>query len=90
MLQTVRPGTRIVNVSRGPLIDEQALVSALRDGRISAAALDVFESEPLPQDSPLREFEQCLFGTHNASNTLDAVRKTNEIAIESLVRLLND
>ena len=54
-LARARDGIRIVNVARGPLIDEAALVEALRAGKVHSAALDVFEVEPLPADSPLRD-----------------------------------
>lgn len=83
-LACVKPGVRVVNVARGPLIDEAALAAALADGRVHSAALDVFEVEPLPAESPLRGFPRCLFGSHNGSNTIDAVVRTSERAIELL------
>lgn len=83
-LDRVKPGVRVVNVARGPLIDEAALSDALRSGKVRSAALDVFETEPLPADSPLRSFPQCIFGSHNGSNTIDAVIRTSERAIELL------
>lgn len=88
VFERVRPGLRVVNVSRGPIIDEPALCRALADGRVHSAALDVFEQEPLPMDSSLRGHERCIFGSHNASNTVDAVLRTSEIAIEKIARML--
>ncbi|HFA48012.1 MAG TPA: phosphoglycerate dehydrogenase [Bacteroidetes bacterium] len=83
-ISAMMDGVRIVNVSRGPIIDESALVAALKSGKVYSAALDVFENEPLPMDSPLRSFERCIFGTHNGSNTVDAVRRASERAMEIL------
>ena len=54
-LKTMKPTACLVNTSRGPVVDEQALAKALREGWIGGAALDVFETEPLPADSPLRD-----------------------------------
>jgi D-3-phosphoglycerate dehydrogenase len=88
MFQKLKRGVRIVNVSRGGLIDETALIEALRSGIVHSAALDVFENEPLPLTSPLHEFENCIFGSHNASNTADAVRKASHRAIELLFGFL--
>jgi D-3-phosphoglycerate dehydrogenase / 2-oxoglutarate reductase len=88
-LARVKDGVRVVNVARGPLIDEGALAEALRSGKVRSAALDVFEVEPLPAESPLHAFDQCLFGSHNGSNTIDAVVRTSERAIELLVENLN-
>ena len=79
-LQRAKSGVRIVNVARGALIDEMALVAALTSGRVHSAALDVYETEPLPLSSPLRAFEWCVFGSHNASNTSEAVWRTSERA----------
>jgi D-3-phosphoglycerate dehydrogenase len=77
-----------VNVSRGPLIKQNELIEALRSGQVQSAALDVFEVEPLPMDSELREFKQCIFGSHNASNTLEAVERTSLKAISLLTEFL--
>jgi D-3-phosphoglycerate dehydrogenase len=84
----MKDGVRIVNVSRGPVIDEQALIRGLASGKVHSAALDVFEVEPLPADSPLRGFEQSIFGTHNGSNTVDAVRRASKQAVKYLFDFL--
>ena len=81
----MKPGVYIINTARGPLIDEAALVQALREDKVAGAALDVFEEEPLPPDSQLRRFDTCIFGTHNGSNTLEAVTRVNELAIRNLL-----
>lgn len=81
----MQSGVYIINTSRGALIDEEALVQALREGKIAGAALDVFEQEPLPLDSPLREFDNCILGTHNSSNTSEAVMRVNEVSIRNLL-----
>ena len=85
-----KQGVRIVNVGRGPVIDEPALEHALQSGKVYSAALDVFENEPLPMGSYLRTHPHCIFGSHNASNTADAVIRTSQIAIRKLVEYLND
>jgi phosphoglycerate dehydrogenase-like enzyme len=59
----------LINVSRGPLIDDAALIAALRDGRIAGAALDVFAEEPLPPDSHYWQLENCLITPHTAAVT---------------------
>ncbi len=84
----MKDGVRIVNVSRGPIISESALVDALSSGKVHSAALDVYEHEPLPADSPLRQCSRCIFGTHNASNTVDAVRRATQRAVALLFDLL--
>lgn len=81
----MKPGVRIVNVARGPLVHEEALIAALSEGKVAGAALDVFEVEPLPAESPLRQFDECIFGTHNGSHTKEAVSRVNELAIQNLL-----
>ena len=84
-----KQGLRVVNVGRGPVIDESALIEALKSGKVRSAAMDVFEVEPLPMDSWLRTHPRCILGSHNASNTSDAVLRTSEMAIDNLMRFLN-
>ena len=84
----MKHGVRIVNTGRGPVIDNDALVEALRSGRVAGAALDVFETEPLPGDHPLTTFDQVLLGSHNASNTLEASARVHDIAIANLIEEL--
>lgn len=84
VLGAAKPGVRLVNVGRGPVICEPDLVTSLQTGKVYSAALDVFEDEPLSMDSPLRQHPHCVFGSHNASNTADAVERTSHIAIQKL------
>ncbi|OGW40300.1 MAG: phosphoglycerate dehydrogenase [Nitrospirae bacterium GWD2_57_9] len=88
VLARAKDGVYVVNVARGPLIDEQALIRALETGKVRSAALDVFEQEPLSTVSPLHRFERCIFGSHNGSNTSDAVRRTSERAVNLLFGFL--
>ena len=84
----MRRGVLLVNTARGPLIDEPALVRALERGQVAGAALDVFEVEPLPADSPLRTFENVLLGAHNSSNTAEAARRVSDYAVRNLLESL--
>jgi len=88
LLSKLKTGVRIVNVARGPVIQEAALVEGLNSGVVHSAALDVFEVEPLAQDNPLRGFDQCIFGSHNGSNSADAVQRVSRIAIAKIARFL--
>lgn len=90
VLQVMKPNSYVINVARGPLIDEQALLGSLQSGHIRAAALDVFEEEPLPANSPLRDMPQCIFGSHNGSNTVEAVRRASQEALRKLAGFLYD
>jgi D-3-phosphoglycerate dehydrogenase len=71
-LQKTRRGVRIINCARGGLIDEAALAGALGDGHVAAAALDVFEIEPLPDDSPLRSAPNLILTPHLGASTAEA------------------
>ena len=66
LLRSMKPGSLLINAARGPLIDEAALIEALTNGPLAGAALDVFEKEPLPQDSPLWKLENVLLSPHNS------------------------
>jgi D-3-phosphoglycerate dehydrogenase len=71
-LKTVKKGLRLVNCARGELIDENALVEALKDGRVAAAGLDVFSAEPLPADSVLRTAPNIVLTPHLGASTREA------------------
>ena len=60
----MKNGVRLINVGRGPIVDEEALTLAIQNKKVHSAALDVFENEPLPLESKLRKFENCIFGSH--------------------------
>jgi len=89
IFKRVKDGIRVVNVGRGPIIEETSLEAALKSGKVHSAALDVFEVEPLPIDSYLRTHNHCIFGSHNASNTADAVERSSHMAIDKLFNFLN-
>ena len=86
--ELVKPNAVLVNTARGPIVDEPALVSALEAGRLAGAALDVFEHEPLPYDSPLRRMGNVLLAPHNANSSPRARIATHERAIANLFEVL--
>ncbi|MFT4634812.1 MAG: D-3-phosphoglycerate dehydrogenase [Chitinophagales bacterium] len=90
VLGVLKPGVRVVNVSRGPLIKEAALLKGLTTGLISSAALDVFEVEPLAQTNKFLTHPKCIVGSHNGSNTIDAVIRASHEAIRLLNAMLQE
>jgi D-3-phosphoglycerate dehydrogenase len=78
----------VINTARGPLIDEPALVNALLEKRLAGAALDVFEVEPLPEDSPLRAMGNVFLGTHNANSSAEAWERVHLSTIRNLLDVL--
>lgn len=89
-LALMKPTAYLINTSRGPVVDEQALVHALQERQIAGAALDVFEEEPLPPDSPLRALDNCLLAPHNANSSPQAWRRVHENTIHNLLEGLRD
>jgi D-3-phosphoglycerate dehydrogenase len=79
----------IVNVARGPLIDQQALIEAIKNDKIRSAALDVFEREP-PNDSAVLECNRIVCSPHHAGGSPTAKEKKIEIVREELARVLRD
>ncbi len=88
-LAKMMPDACLVNVGRGALIDEAALFATLRDRKIRAAALDVFEKEPLPSDSPLWDLENLLITPHTAGMTEKLWERQYALFSENLHRYLN-
>ncbi|WP_116101560.1 C-terminal binding protein [Amycolatopsis thermalba] len=84
----IREGAVLVNTSRGGLVDHDALAGAVRTGRVAAAALDVFDPEPLAADSPLRDLPQILFTPHAACYSDSSLAALQRLAAEEAERAL--
>jgi phosphoglycerate dehydrogenase-like enzyme len=87
-LSKMKPDAYLINVGRGPLIDESALVQALREKRIAGAALDVFNEEPLPVDSPFWSLENLLITPHTAAVTERLWERHYRLIAENMKRFL--
>jgi phosphoglycerate dehydrogenase-like enzyme len=87
-LSIMKPTSVVINSSRGPVVDQQALYSALVEGRIAGAGLDVFEKEP-PPDSPLLHLDQVILSPHIAGGTIEAARRTIQASYANIVRVHN-
>lgn len=87
-LRLMKPSAILVNASRGPVVDEAALVKALKEGWIAGAALDVFEKEPISPDNPLLKLENVVLTPHIGSATKEARSKMAEMAAKNLISVL--
>lgn len=88
-LGRTRPGVRILNVSRGGIVDEKALAEAIQSGHVAGAALDVFEIEPLPEDSPLRGCDGIILTPHLGGSTVEAQEKVAEDVARQALEVLS-
>lgn len=84
----LKPGAFLINVARGPVVMESALVAALEQGRLAGAALDVFEQQPLPADSALRRLPNVLLSPHAAGITVESMRQMSAGAVEATISML--
>ena len=89
-LAAAKPEAYIVNIGRGGVIDEAALIAALKEGKIAGAGLDVFEREPLPAHSPLWDLENVILTPHSAGSKRGYFDHAFEIFIENLRRFVTD
>ena len=84
-LQVIKPGAVLINTSRGPVVDEPALVEALQSGRVAGAALDVFEVEPLPANRPLLRMDQVMLAAHNSNSSPAAWERVHRNTLKNLL-----
>ena len=85
----MKPTAVVINVGRGPVIDEQAMVRALKAKRIKGAGLDVFEHEPLPPGDPMYSLENVLLSPHCADHTADWLNEAVQFFVEQYRRFSN-
>lgn len=86
-IAAMKPGAVLVNTSRGPIVDEPALVDALRSGHLAAAGLDVFSEEPLPAGAALLGLDNVVVSPHVTWYTVDTMRRYLEMAVDNCRRL---
>jgi len=84
----MRPGAIFINTARGAIVDEQALIEALSNGRIAAAGLDVFETEPLPAGHPLTRLDNVVLTPHCAGITPEALEAGLELCVQNMWNFL--
>jgi len=88
IFQTMKPDSVLINIGRGALVDESALLDALQTGKIRGAVLDVAATEPLPQDSPLWDMENVIIFPHSASTSVQENTRLVELFCDNMARYL--
>jgi D-3-phosphoglycerate dehydrogenase len=87
-LALMKPTAFLINTARGPIVDELALVAALGERRLAGAGLDVFETEPLPLEHPLRQLDNAILTPHSASWSVESSAECRRVAVEHVVTVL--
>lgn len=87
-LASMKHGAVLINVARGAVVDEPALVESLARGHLGGAVLDVFATQPLPAESPLRSFDRVLLSPHMAGITVDSMRRIGRLAVSQALDLI--
>lgn len=85
----MKPGAVLVNVSRGPVVEEAALIHALSSGHLAGAALDVFDTQPLPADHPLLTLSNVILTPHMAGITAESMRRMGEGVVAEVTRIIS-
>jgi len=88
-LALMKPTAVLINTARGPIVDEPALIRALQAGQLAGAALDVFEQEPLPADSPLKQMDNVMLAPHNANSSPSAWERVHWSTLRNLLESLD-
>ena len=81
----MKAGAILINTARGPIINESDLIQSLQNGRLGGAALDVFEDEPLPHDSPLLKMDNVMLAPHNSNSSPEAWERVHFNTIINLI-----
>lgn len=87
-IEAMKNGAAIINTSQGKIIDEKALIAALKSGKISFAGLDVFEEEPPAKNNPLFELDNVILSPHIGFHTVEAKKRCTDICIDNVVKFL--
>jgi len=86
--QKMKPSCILVNTARASIVDSPALIEALQTGKLTAAALDVYDQEPLPSTDPLLSLPNVVLSPHNAGMTPEAIERGNEMVVENVIAFL--
>jgi phosphoglycerate dehydrogenase-like enzyme len=90
VLEAMKPSAVLINIARGEIVDEKALITAVSSGKIAGAALDVFEQEPLPDTSPIWNLDNTIISPHVSGNSTSYHEKAAELFIANLKRYLEN
>ena len=90
MFCLMKPTAVVINTARGPIVKEEAFIRALKERKIGGAVLDVFENEPLPEDSPLKAMDNVMLAPHNANSSPKAWEAVHHSTIQNLINALKD